>query len=170
MVKTINSAPGPGRDALAAMAAGRPDVLLVEGYLSPELSVSWTGLVDCYVSLHRSEVSDSPSPRPCRGGVPVIATGYSGNLDFMSPDNSYLVRWSPGSVPLGAEPYPPGARWAEPDLDDAARAMRSVWEHPEEARRVGLAGQESIRETHGLPSAAERIGQLLAGRHRACCR
>lgn len=164
VVKMINSAPGRGRDALTAMAAGRPDVLLVEGYLSPELSVSWTGLVDCYVSLHRSEGFGLTLAEAMSWGVPVIATGYSGNLDFMSPDNSHLVRWTPGSVPSGAEPYPPGARWAEPDIDDAARAMRTVWEHPDQARRVGMAGQESIRATHGLQAAAERVGQLLAGR------
>ena len=163
VVKMINSAPGRGRDALVAMAAGRPDVTLVEGYLPPELSVSWSGLIDCYVSLHRSEGFGLTLAEAMSWAVPVIATGYSGNLDFMSPDNSYLVDWAPGTVPPGADPYPPGAGWAEPDLDAAAAAMRAVWEHPDQARRVGMAGQESIRATHGLPAAAERLGQLLAG-------
>lgn len=163
VVKTINSTAGAGRRTLAAMVAGRPDVTLVEGYLPPELSTSWTGLVDCYVSLHRSEGFGLTLAEAMSWAVPVIATGYSGNLDFMSPDNSYLVRWAPGRVPVGAEPYPAGARWAEPDLDDAAAAMRAVWEHPAEARRLGLAGQESIRSTHGLDAAAAVLTEILEG-------
>ena len=39
-------------------------------------------------------------------GKPVIATAYSGNLDFMSADTAYLVGWSEGAVPAGCSPYP----------------------------------------------------------------
>ena len=57
---------------------------------------------------------------------PVIATGYSGNLDFMSSETAYLVPWKPIPVPPGCDPYPVGALWADPDLDAAAQLMRQV--------------------------------------------
>ena len=53
-------------------------------------------------------------------GKPVIATAYSGNLDFMTPQNSYLVECETVPVGRGADPYPADAEWAQPDLDHAA--------------------------------------------------
>ena len=67
-------------------------------------------------------------------GKPVIATGYSGNLDFMTPENSYLVDYALAPIGAGADPYPADGEWAEPDLDHAAELMREVFEDPEEAR------------------------------------
>ena len=63
--------------------------------------------------------SASPSPRRWHYGKPVIATGYSGNLEFMDDENSYLVRYDLRPYRRGREL--PGRRvWAEPDLDHAA--------------------------------------------------
>jgi hypothetical protein len=66
-------------------------------------------------------------------GTPVIATGYSGNTDFMTDRNSYLVDWTPTRVGPDCEIYPAHGNWAEPDLDHAAELMRRVWERPQEA-------------------------------------
>src|SRR3712207_9035191 len=46
---------------------------------------------DCYVSLHRSEGFGLTMADAMALGKPVIATGYSGNVDFMREDNSWLV-------------------------------------------------------------------------------
>ena len=49
-----------------------------------------------------------------------IATGYSGNLDFMTAENSFLVPTHTSRIGPDAEPYPADGDWAEPDLDHAA--------------------------------------------------
>ena len=46
---------------------------------------------DCYVSLHRSEGFGLTMAEAMLLGKPVIATGYSGNLDFMDRGNSLLI-------------------------------------------------------------------------------
>ena len=46
---------------------------------------------DCYVSLHRSEGLGLGMAQAMGCGKPVIATAYSGNLDFTTPENSLLV-------------------------------------------------------------------------------
>ena len=48
---------------------------------------------DCYVSLHRAEGFGLTLAEAMALGKPVIATGFSGNTDFMTPANSYLVDW-----------------------------------------------------------------------------
>jgi glycosyltransferase involved in cell wall biosynthesis len=154
-------------DKLRALAGERPDVVILDNYLPPELNASWTGLVDCYVSLHRSEGFGLTIAEAMAWGTPVIATGYSGNLDFTKPDNAFLVPWAYGTVPPG-NLYPPGGRWAEPDLDEAAWLLRYVWEHPDEARARGKRGQADLARSHSPQAAAavvarraEAIGRML---------
>ncbi|MGH9068526.1 MAG: glycosyltransferase, partial [Acidimicrobiales bacterium] len=163
LIKAINGGQDPaGLARLAALAADRPDVVVSEGYLDPEPNRAWTGLVDCYVSLHRSEGFGLTLAEAMSWGTPVVATGYSGNLDFMTEANSYLVPWSYRQVPPGLPAYPFGARWAEPDLGAARAILRSVWEHPEEARARGARGREDIGRTHGLAAAAGMVAKRFS--------
>jgi hypothetical protein len=81
-------------------------------------------------------------------GKPVIATGYSGNMDFMTGENSFLMPHSWALVTRGADPYPEGARWADPDLDAAASLMRTVFDDPELASSVARRGQIDMLERH----------------------
>ena len=65
-------------------------------------------------------------------GVPVIATGYSGNLAFMDVENSWLIPYDrvavTGSLIDPDDPYAtvPGSLWADPDVDEAASALREI--------------------------------------------
>jgi len=90
-------------------------------------------------------------------GKPVIATGYSGNLDFMTEKNSFLVPYGMTEIGPGADPYPAEKSWADPDLERAAALMREVFEHPEEAAARGRRAAEDIRRTHSPEAAAEMI-------------
>jgi glycosyltransferase involved in cell wall biosynthesis len=79
-------------------------------------------------------------------GKPVIATRYSGNLDFMDDHNSFLVPFRYTGVPAGTPAYPAGALWADPDIDEAARQMRQLASSPELGRRIGAVARQDILE------------------------
>ncbi|MFH1329843.1 MAG: glycosyltransferase, partial [Actinomycetota bacterium] len=138
VVKSINEGSYlTKREWLHYEAEGRPDIVLMEGYVSAGDKDALMAACDCYVSLHRSEGFGITMAEAMALGKPTIATGYSGNLEFMNPQNSYLVGWHEGRVPADCRPYREGAKWAEPDLEEAAALLRRVYESPEEARRVG---------------------------------
>ena len=124
--------------------AGRDDIIIMNKYLDSDMSAALMNLCDCYVSLHRSEGLGLTIAEAMLLGKPVIATGYSGNLDFMTPETSYLVPWKRVKVGKGAEAYSSKATWAEPDLDAAAEMMRKVFEHPEQARLKAIAGKADL--------------------------
>lgn len=178
LIKTINGDRRPGEMArLRSLADDRQDIKLVDRYLSAPEVRDWTGLIDCYASLHRSEGFGLTMAEAMTWGIPVVATAYSGNLDFMSESNSYLVGWSPSKVPDGSAPYPPDASWAEPDLDVAANILRKVWADPRAAKEIGKQGQADIARTHGIAASTqlvaerfERITQTLAARRRTSCK
>src|SRR5204863_1519248 len=117
--------------------------LFLEDYMSEFDQAGLLLATDCFVSLHRSE-GFGLGPAHCMAlGKPVIATAWSGNLTFMSEENSWLVPFTMTTVGPDALPYPAGAPWADPDLDAATAAMRQVVEDPEEAvRRSNLARRD----------------------------
>lgn len=145
LIKTINGPLRPlAEEELLWAADGREDVHLIDRSLSgQELQRLMSGC-DCYVSLHRSEGFGLTMAEAMATGKPVIATGYSGNVDFMDRDNSFLVRWTPARVGPECEIYPPEGEWAEPDLDHAAELMRAVHEDPAAAAAVGGRAREDI--------------------------
>jgi glycosyltransferase involved in cell wall biosynthesis/SAM-dependent methyltransferase len=149
----------PDLERLRLAVADRPDILLIEGYLDADKLAALVNVADCYVSLHRSEGFGLTMAEAMALGKPVIATAYSGNLDFMSADTAYLVDWSEAAVPAGCSPYPQGAMWAEPDLDEAARLMRYVCEHPDEAREVGRRAQHAVTTSHSTDQRARFVRQ-----------
>lgn len=130
-------------------AAQGANVKIVNAPLSREKMNALYSLCDCYVSLHRSEgFGLTPAEAMCMA-KPVIATAYGGNTDFMTSDNSYLVKYQLVEIDRDYGPYRRGWLWAEPDLDHAARLMRHVYENRREARSVGRkARQDIVRLLH----------------------
>lgn len=161
VIKTINGDRHPAAlEALQAATADRDDLVVIDGYLPVEQKNGLMSDCDCYVSLHRSEGLGLTMAEAMALGRPVIATGYSGNLAFMDQDNSFLVPYEVGAVPAGCEPYPVGSEWAEPDLDEAARLMRYVHEHPTEAAERAERGRSDVLDR----MSAERAGAFIAER------
>jgi glycosyltransferase involved in cell wall biosynthesis len=133
-------------ERLAALVQGRPDILLRDGYVSAGERDSYIAACDCYVSLHRSEGLGLTMAEAMACGKPVIATGYSGNLEFMSEENSHLVPYRLVDIPDTWWAYAAGAQWAEPDVDAAAELMRRVWEDRAEAQALGSKARDDVLE------------------------
>jgi glycosyltransferase involved in cell wall biosynthesis len=161
VLKCINPTFDPeGHRTLKAAIAGRRDIVLIDGYLDPSDKDRLMLSCDCYVSLHRSEGLGLTMAEAMYHGKPVVATSYSGNVDFMTEENSYPVGFELVPIGEGAAPYPAEGTWAEPDVAQAARFMRRVFEQPEDARRRGARAAHDIRELF----SAEAAGQAMARR------
>src|SRR4029077_11730951 len=118
-------------------AADRDDIVFLDGFLSPLEMRALFQLIDCYVSLHRSEGLGLTLASAMAAGTPAIATGWSGNLEFMTADDSILLPYKLVEVGPEAAPYPANAWWADPDLDAAADAMRGLFDRPDLAENLG---------------------------------
>jgi len=163
MIKTINGKKQAAElKRLQKAASAHPDIHLVDEYVSAERMRGLVASCDCYVSLHRSEGFGLPLAEAMAYEKPVIATGYSGNLMFMDEANSYFVGFGLTPVPPGSANYPVGALWADPDLDDAAMAMRRVFEHPDEAAERGRRGRETIVRRQSVERLAEFVTTRVA--------
>lgn len=145
---------------LERLVAGRPDIVLLPGYLD---AVDMAGLIqhaDTVVSLHRAEGFGFTPAEAMAAGTPVIATRYSGNLEYMTDTNAFLVDVT--LIPVGeGTPYPPEARWADPDLDHAAALMRSVVDDPAAARVRGTRAAADMAAHHAPAAAGAAMRALL---------
>jgi glycosyltransferase involved in cell wall biosynthesis len=171
LLKTINAQfRRQDHDELSSRIGDRPDIELIDGILDPLQKTALVARADCYVSLHRSEGFGLTLAESMALGTPVIATGYSGNMDFTTPQNSYLVDWTPTLVGPDCEIYPHDGRWAEPDLDHAAELMRRVWERPDEARAKAQRARVDIERLYA-PAVVGRVArarlELLSARRSA---
>jgi glycosyltransferase involved in cell wall biosynthesis len=157
VIKSLNGDRNPvARSRLRDAVARHPDIDLMEPRLTKAEYEGLMNAADCYVSLHRAEGFGFTTAQAMWLGTPVIATRYSGNLDYMSEKNSYLVDYALVPIGAGHDPYPAEGVWAEPDVDHAATLMRQVFEDREEGRRRGARAAQDIRASHG-PAVAGRV-------------
>ncbi|MBW3653722.1 MAG: methyltransferase domain-containing protein [Actinobacteria bacterium] len=162
VLKSHNGDFKPDKLARLREAIGdRPDIRLVDRFLSAADMAALMRRADCYVSLHRAEGFGLTLGESMALGKPVIATGFSANMDFMTAENSYLVHHTETDVGPEGENYPAQGTWAEPDLDHAAELMREVWEHQDEARERGARAQREIAEHFSLEAVGEAARERL---------
>jgi glycosyltransferase involved in cell wall biosynthesis len=116
---------------------------------------------DLYVSLHRSEGFGYTIAEAMMLGVPVVATAYSGNMDFMTDDNAYPVAYREVVVRRQEGPFQLGTVWAEPDLDDAIAQVRRAHERPEEARARAARARVDVEAVVSPAAVARRLRELF---------
>lgn len=161
LLKTTATSPNAAEAERLQAAADDAGILLVRRLLSREQAYGYLDMCDCYVSLHRSEGFGLGMAEAMLLGKPVIATSYSGNLDFMTEENSYLVEAEMTDVEEERPIYSRGFRWAEPSVHHAAKLMRHVFDDRAEAKARGERAQTELREKLSLRAAGDRMAARL---------
>jgi len=157
VIKTANGSERPDDLRRVVDAARGLPVEVRDGYASRAETVGLMRACDVYVSLHRAEGFGFTLAEAMALGKPVIATYYSGNVDFMAPWNSFPVPYSLIEISARHGPYVPGMRWAEPDLEAAAALMRQVYGRPEHAADVAARGRADVLRLLSAKACGERI-------------
>jgi glycosyltransferase involved in cell wall biosynthesis len=116
---------------------------------------------DGYVSLHRCEGFGLTMAEAMALGKPVVATGYSGNMDYMSDANSYPVRYRLIELDRDHGPYRRGTYWAHPDIDHAAELMRQIVEQRSDARQRAITAAVDIERWYGSQAAGQSVIERL---------
>lgn len=162
VVKTINGEKRlPELENVRWKTRNRKDIVIIDEYFDVEQSSALMNVCDCYVSLHRSEGLGLTMAEAMLLGKPVIATAYSGNMDFMTDETALLVPWEYGSVGEGAEGYPADAMWAEPDLTVASSMMQNLFQNREFGIALGDRAKRDLQTRFSPEVTGERMKNRL---------
>jgi len=121
---------------------------------------------DCFVLPHRAEGWGMPHAEAMALGKPVITTGFSGNMDFMTDDNSLLLK-KHKMVPVGNMDWigpwydSKTMQWAEPDVNELREKMRYVYEHRDEAKAIGERARNDIHMNFSQEKCGENILEVI---------
>jgi len=136
----------PADFARLAQMAHAPNIRLETRTLPPEDRHALTACADIVLSLHRGEGFGLVLAEAMLLGKPVVATGWSGNTDFMDDTNAALVGYR--LVPARDDRSVYRGLWAEPDVAEAADILRT------------LADDSNLRRDLGERARVSALGRL----------
>lgn len=178
-VQAFQAAFGDRRDRLLLMKVGNPDhfpadfqrlqsatgglsnVRIETRVFPPADHFALLAASDIVLSLHRSEGLGLVPAEAMFLRKPVVATGWSGNMDFMDHDSAALVpfRMTPPRDPRGVL-QAAGAVWADPDIDAAAGHLQRLADDRSARIELGERGYRMAVSRFGLGSLAEALGGI----------
>jgi glycosyltransferase involved in cell wall biosynthesis len=98
-------------------------------------------------------------------GLPTISTNWGGQLEFMSPTNSYLIpveKFEPADPPRD---FGTDAQWAKPSVSVLRQAMRHCVTHPDHTVPIGARGRSDVLNKFNTGAVADimlnRFQQIL---------
>lgn len=172
LLKVASGEQFPGAMDQLRQHIGNDDrIQLINRHLSQQDMDELLVAADMLVHLHRAEGFGLAMAEAMAAGLPVLATGYSGNLDFMPPGSAAVVPFERVTIQRGQGDYLPGWHWAEPNLDNAAAQLRQLAGDKSARQRLGAAGRRAIQQCLNAQRLAaivqQRLGCLLGQAGRA---
>jgi glycosyltransferase involved in cell wall biosynthesis len=97
-------------------------------------------------------------------GKAVVVTDYSSTTEFCNKNNALLVPYKIVDVKdwqVDVDAYKSVERWAEPDIDTAAAALRKLYDDKELREKIGLQAQKFIKEYFSVENFRASIEKFL---------
>ena len=130
--------------ALKLDLEGFPHVRFIDDVYTREQIYGLESCCDCMLSLHRAEGFGFGPAEVMYLAKPVIATGWSGNMEFMTAKNSFPVEYQLVPLEKSIGVYEAGNEWAEPDIEHAANCLKALIADASLAREMGLRARHTM--------------------------
>lgn len=134
-----------------------PNIIIINEHFSKEKLHSLIQKSDVLISLHGSEGFGLTMAEAMSYGKVVVGTGYSGNLDFMNVNNSFLIQYdfikTSNTKGLIAE----GLTLARPNIEDAVEKLKYIKDNFNALGNIKNNAEAQIRESFSI----ESIGNLF---------
>lgn len=140
-----------------------PKVKILDDVIPTHQLANYYHSVDCVLSPSRGEGWGRPQQEAMLMGLPVISTGWGGNMEFMSPETNYLIDYKLKPV-RNVEPFfwdYTESQWAEPNHEHLSQLMRHVVDSPEESLQIGTRARHHILNNFGRDKVLSQLGNHL---------
>jgi hypothetical protein len=117
---------------------------------------------DCFVLPTRGEGWGMPILEAMACGLPVIATDWSSQVDFMTKENSLPLEVEKLIPAVAKCPYYEGFRWAQPSYEHLRFLMRWVFENREQAAAIGQQAARDALNYWTWEHSGRKINSLIS--------
>ncbi|WP_337913672.1 glycosyltransferase family 4 protein [Cohnella zeiphila] len=133
-------------------------IVIITQFMSPSQLKGLYTLGDVFVLPTRGEGVGLPFLESLSSGVPVIATGWGGHMDYLKDGNSFLVKYKLKSPQISMNSRHAIARtfrslfsgngqmWAEPYLSSLKSKMSLAYRHPDLCKKKGRQGRLNMKK------------------------
>lgn len=137
-------------------------IIIINDNYDKEVVLGLISICDCYISLHRLEGFGFVIAEAMKLQKPVIVTNYSGNLDYTTSENSFLVDFDLVEVtPDQYEFIDSSDLWAEVDINHAVKLMEEVYRNKELADKKAAKAKKFIDVNHNFEIVGNNYYQRL---------
>jgi len=166
VLKTFPNPHNHVSEQIASIAGSdSPEIIHIDTDISQNELVSLYKKCDCYVSPTRGEGFGLTMAEAMLCKIPVITTGYGGQLDFCNEENSYLINFEmkPSITHLREEYSMGDSLWAEPDIDHLSQLMMYVYVNKDSAEVKEKVDKASVNIANNFSwnASAEKTIQFL---------
>ena len=157
LVLKVKKGDDDGEDWIRPLRDRVPEACFLSKPMSSLETRSLINCCDCFVSLHRAEGFGRGTGEAMFLGRLAMATAWSGNLDYMTKENSLLVDYD--LVPVGRDDYPfgEGQQWADARVDHAVELLDAAIGNLAQTRIMAANGRRTIRLDHGYRAVGVRV-------------
>ncbi len=158
VMKVSHSKPTSGTAIAEAVQALGDRAVLIDRTMADNEIKNLISVADCFLSLHRSEGFGRGPAEAMFLGRPAIATGWSGNMDYMTPETSFPVGYD--LIPVKPDEYieTEGQVWADPDVSEAAAVLVRLVDDRTLGPRIGAQAARHMAQYYS--------DAVLGGRYR----
>ena len=161
LVVKVNNARPEDMEILKNALKDYPHVFYITETLEKDQVNSLISVCNVFVSLHRAEGFGLVMAEAMLNGRPVIATNWSSNTEFMNENVACMVDYSFTTLQSDCPPYKKGARWADPNIDQAADYMKKLYTDENYYHQLSENGQNYISGKLGKEQAVSKIEQRV---------
>ena len=163
IVKTSNlSSFSQGLNLIESAKGSANNIVVIDKIMSAsELTALYTK-ANVVMSLHRSEGFGLTLAEAMMRGLPVVATNWSGNVDFLTEETGMPINYRlvPSEDPQGTYHHP-GMRWAEADVAEAAAALRCLHDNRAFCATLGRGAAQFASRTWSAEAYVSAVRQHL---------
>lgn len=146
-------------------------ILINENYTKKEL-IQLIDSCHCYVSLHRAEGFGLTLAEAMLRKKIVIGTAYSGNLEFMNNQNSFLIPYQLKTMNNDSGFIKKDYQYAEPDIENTKKILNFVCDNYKEIEDIRRNAKQTIESFFNkknigvlMNSRLEKISFLIKDRN-----